>query len=163
MARPNWTRGLSFTLDWQTGMPRRVLDTWEENIKFLDSLLVNHKLTLYQAFIHWHKDPDIVHYCGVTYLDEKRMAFCSGNDKETMLHEVAHLQYGISDHNERWADRLITLHRKYLKGSELKRADGDLAHDYTNAAKAFKKRFGTVPKRVKHRRRASVEELPETP
>ena len=161
MARPNWTRGLSFALDWQTGLPRRVLDTWEDNIKFLDQLVKEHNLTLYQVFIHWHKDPDVVHYCGVTYIDEKRMAFCSGNDKETMLHEIAHLQYGIPDHNEKWADRLITLHEKYLKGMDLKRAHGDLASDYSNAAKAFKRRFGTVPKRIKRKRSKTVEDATE--
>jgi methylphosphotriester-DNA--protein-cysteine methyltransferase len=75
-----------------------------------------------------------------------------------MLHEIAHLDYGVPDHNEKWADRLITLHEQYLKGTELKRAHGELANDYSNAAKAFKRRFGAVPKRIQRRRNKSVED-----
>jgi hypothetical protein len=138
-------------------MPSRVLATWEENVRFLDHILKSYQLDLFQIYLHWHKDPDLSHYCGVTYIDEKRMAFCTGNDKETMLHEVAHLKYGVPDHNEKWANHLIDLHHAHLKGVDLKKADAELVRDYKNAEKAYKKRFGTLPGPVKRKPRASVD------
>lgn len=150
--RPSWTKQLSFAVDWERGIPSPALATWESSLRFLNTLIKDHDLSLHHVFIHWHKDPEITHYCGVTYLDEKRMAFCSGNDKETMLHEVAHLQYGKSEHDEKWADLLFTLHHKYLKGAELRAADAALVKDYKQAEKAYKKRFGELPKPVKRRR-----------
>jgi hypothetical protein len=140
MPKPAWSKGLSFAFDVERGMPKRVVDTWRESIEFLDTLIRERNLELYHVFLHWHADPDIAHYCGVTYIDEKRMAFCSGNDKETMLHEVAHLQYKAQPHDEVWAEHLFALHAEYLDGSALEKADADLIKDYKAAAKVFKRR-----------------------
>jgi hypothetical protein len=95
----------------------------------------------------------------VTYIDEKRMAFCSGNDKSTMLHELAHLQYGLHEHDTKWAGKLIDLHEKYLNGKEREKADSDLVKDYKAAAKVMKRRKPTpspmMAKTTKNRRRGS--------
>lgn len=120
-------------------MPKRVVATWEESITFLDQVVKERGLDLYHVFIHWHADPDTAHYCGVTYIDEKRMAFCQGNDKETMLHEIAHLQYKLQAHDEQWAERLIDLHHAYLSGERLEKANADLGRDYRSAAKVLKR------------------------
>jgi hypothetical protein len=140
MAKPTWSKGLSFALSVQKGMPPRILATWEESILFLDQLIREHKLDLYHVYIHWHEDPELTHYCGVTYIDDKRMAFCSGNDKETMLHEIAHLEYKETEHNEIWAGKLIDLHEKYLTGKALEKANADLSKDYKAAERVFKRR-----------------------
>ena len=157
MTRPNWTKSFSFTLDWQAGMPGRALVQWEESLKFLNEVLKTYKVPLIHVYLHWHKDPDVAHYCGITYIDEKRMAFCQGNDKDTMLHEVAHVLMNYPEHDEKWANRLIDLHHAHLKGSELKKADAELVKDYGTAAKAYKKRFGKLPGPVKKKARSTVE------
>jgi hypothetical protein len=158
MTRPKWTKSFLFHLDWGTGMPIKALTLWETNLRFLEELLKAHKLDLVQVFIHWHKDPDEIHYCGVTWMDERRMAFCAGNDKETMLHEVAHLMMMYPEHDELWADQLLVLHKQHLKANELKKADAELCRDYTAAAKAYKKRYKKdPPKRVKKHPRNTVE------
>lgn len=156
MARPKWTKSLSFQVDWGTGMPPKAVAMWESNLRFLEDLLQKYKLDLVQAYVHWHKDPDEVHYCGVTWLDEKRMAFCSGNDKETMLHEIAHLITMYPEHDEKWADQLLVLHKENLKGTELRKADSELCKDYSAAAKAYKKRYKKDPPKYVRRKRSTL-------
>ncbi len=123
--RPKWTKSFNFQLDWGTGMPIKALNLWENNLRFLEELLKKYKLDLVQVYIHWHKDPDEIHYCGVTWMDERRMAFCAGNDKETMLHEVAHLMMMYPEHDELWSDQLLTLHKDNLTAKELRVADAE--------------------------------------
>lgn len=161
MARPKWTSSFKFHLDWGTGMPKKALNMWEPNMRFLQELLDKYNIDLVQVYLHWHKDPDEVHYCGVTWLDEKRMAFCSGNDKETMLHEVAHMMQGYPEHDETWADQLLQIHNENLKGHELRKADSELCKEYSAAAKAYKKRYKKdPPKFVRKRRTTIVEQEP---
>ncbi len=133
MTRPKWTKSFNFQLDWGTGMPVKALNLWEKNLRFLEELLKKYKLDLVQVYIHWHKDPDEIHYCGVTWMDERRMAFCAGNDKETMLHEVAHLIMLYPEHDELWSDQLLTLHKDNLKGLELRKADAELCKPIRSA------------------------------
>lgn len=158
MKRPQWTKQLMFSVSWGPGIPKAALDMWEENLKFLNELLVKNSISLVHVYLHWHNDPDLIHYCGVTYLDEKRMAFCQGNDKETMLHEVAHLMVKFPEHNEKWADVLLQLHAKYLKGTELRNADAELCKDYTKAVNAYRERYKKEPPKSRKRRRATEEE-----
>jgi hypothetical protein len=153
MPKPTWSKGLSFALDIERGMPKRVLDTWKDSIEFLDTLVRERELDLYHVFIHWHADPDTAHYCGVTYIDEKRMAFCSGNDKETMLHEVAHLQYKAQPHDEVWAEHLINLHQEYLDGPALDKANHDLSRDYKAASRVLKRMTDGAPKEKPRRKK----------
>jgi len=160
VTRPKWTKSFIFQLDWGTGMPIKALNLWENNLRFLEELLKKYKLDLVQVFIHWHKDPDEIHYCGVTWMDERRMAFCAGNDKETMLHEVAHLIMLYPEHDELWSDQLLTLHKDNLTAKELRVADAELCKDYTAAAKAYKKRYGKEPPKVVKRRRNSAVDEP---
>jgi hypothetical protein len=156
-SKPSWAKSFSFTLDFERGMPGRILVTWEDSLRFLDNILRERKVQLYHVFVHWHPDPDLTHYCGVTYIDERRMAFCSGNDKSTMLHELAHLEYGLHEHDAKWAGKLIDLHQKYLTGKELEKADSDLVKDYKAAAKVMKRRKArteaSTPKRHRQRHR----------
>jgi hypothetical protein len=146
MPKPTWSKTLSFALDIERGMPKRIIDTWKDSVEFLDRLVRERSLDLYHVFIHWHPDPDAAHYCGVTYIDEKRMAFCSGNDRGTMLHEVAHLQYKAQPHDEVWAEHLINLHNEYLEGSELEKANLELVRDYRAAGRVLKRMTTDGPK-----------------
>jgi hypothetical protein len=163
MVRPKWTKSFFFQLDYGAGMPAKALNMWKKNLDFLQELLIKYNLDLVQVYIHWHKDPDEIHYCGVTWMDEKRMAFCSGNDKETMLHEVAHLIAMYPEHDEKWADQLLILHQENLKGSDLRKADSELCKDYSAAAKAYKKRYKKDPPKFVRRKRSSlVDPTPRT-
>ena len=156
MTRPKWTKSFMFHLDWGTGMPGKALSLWEDNLKFLEGLLQKYKLDLIQVYLHWHKDPDEIHYCGVTWLDERRMAFCAGNDKETMLHEVAHVMMMYPEHDEAWANQLLSLHKDNLTAQELRKADSELCKDYSAAAKAYRKRYSKEPPKLARKRRVTV-------
>ena len=153
MPKPSWSKDLSFVVDIERGMPARILVSWEAAIRFLDTTLKDQSLELYHVYVHWHADPDLQHYCGVTYLDDKRMAFCSGNDRETMLHEIAHLKYGSTEHDDKWAAILFALHKKYLKGKEREKADAELAKDYKSGARVLKRQ--QRPKTLVKRTRSS--------
>ena len=156
MTRPKWTKSFMFHLDWGTGMPGKALSLWEDNLKFLEGLLQKYKLDLIQVYLHWHKDPDEIHYCGVTWLDERRMAFCAGNDKETMLHEVAHVMMMYPEHDEAWANQSLSLHKDNLTAQELRKADSELCKDYSAAAKAYRKRYSKEPPKLARKRRVTV-------
>ena len=74
--------------------------------------------------------------------------FCGGQDRETALHEIAHL-ITKEGHSRIWAVALMALHRRYLSPDRCHRADRVLAMEYRSARPLYLERYGSAAPRLK--------------
>ncbi len=121
--------------------PESEVRRWYPILRFLKRVAAAEKIEVRTVALHAHAPGTVSCYDGETDFDEKRIDLCSGQDKETVLHELAHLE---SDdyHGKRWSMSLMHLHQKYLPKARCEHADRVLAIEYRAARPLFRERYG---------------------
>lgn len=145
---PAWATKLSFELRPTPGFERAAWILWKPTLTLLDLVNKEKKLKLSWVRIHSHlgakKSPS--HAMGWAD-DESRTMFLCHFDKETMLHEAAHL-ITIGSHTDRWAKTLFDLYDLYLPKKQARKAQDEMGR-YLSGRRVYLKKFGSrAPKHV---------------
>lgn len=121
--------------------PAAQVAKWRPIISFLRRVAAAEKITVNAIILHAHPTGTIGCYDGEADFDEATISLCSGQDKETVLHELAHLS---SDdyHGKKWSTELMRLHSKYLSPKKALHADRVLAIEYRSARPLFFTKYG---------------------
>lgn len=121
--------------------PAAQVAKWRPYISFLRRVAAAEKIHVNAIILHAHPTGTIGCYDGEADFDEATISLCSGQDKETILHELAHLS---SDdyHGKKWATELMQLHSKYLSPKKALHADRVLAIEYRSARPLFFSKYG---------------------
>lgn len=119
-------------------------------------------IDLREIRLHAHARGSIACYDAQASWEDHFVEFCGGQNRETALHELAHLI--VEDyHSKTWAVCLMALHRTYLPPARARRADRVLAMEYRSARPLYLARYGhSAPKKSEepparkcHRRKTS--------
>lgn len=121
--------------------PAEQVRKWQPILRFLARVSNAEGIEVRAVALHNHPEGTVACYDGETDFDEKRIDLCGGQDRETVLHELAHLE---SDdyHGKRWASSLMHLHGKYLSPKRAAHADRVLAIEYRAARPLFRLKYG---------------------
>jgi len=121
--------------------PVEKVDAWKPTIAFLERVSEAEKIRVEAVILHSHPEGSLGCYDGEADFDEYTVTLCSGQDKETILHELAHL--AVSDwHSRKWAAETMRLHSKYLSPRKALHADRVLAIEYRSARPLFALKYG---------------------
>lgn len=121
--------------------PVEKVDAWKPTIAFLERVSEAESIRVEAVILHSHPDGSIGCYDGEADFDEYTVSLCSGQDKETILHELAHLS--VNDyHSRKWAIETMRLHSKYLSAKKALHADRVLAIEYRSARPLFAVKYG---------------------
>jgi hypothetical protein len=121
--------------------PVEKVDAWKPTIAFLERVAEAEAIRVEAVILHSHPDGSIGCYDGEADFDGYTVTLCSGQDKETILHELAHLS--VNDyHSRKWAIETMRLHSKYLSPKKALHADRVLAIEYRSARPVFAVKYG---------------------
>ena len=121
--------------------PAAQVAKWRPTIAFLRRVAAAEKIHVTAIILHAHPAGTIGCYDGEADFDEATIALCSGQDKETVLHELAHLSSN-DYHGKKWATEVMRLHSKYLPKAKALHADRVLAIEYRSARPLFAAKYG---------------------
>jgi hypothetical protein len=121
--------------------PAEKVDAWKPTIAFLERVAEAEKIRVEAVILHSHPEGSLGCFDGEADFDEYTVTLCSGQDKETILHELAHLS--VNDyHSRKWAIETMRLHSKYLSPKKALHADRVLAIEYRSARPLFAAKYG---------------------
>ena len=145
---PTWAIALSFELRPTPGFDRAAWVLWKPTLESLDRVNREKKLKLQWVRIHSHlgvkKSP--THAMGWADKEEKTMFLCHF-DKETMLHEAAHI-LTIGSHSDKWAKTLFNLYEEYLPAKQSRKAQDEMGR-YLSGRRVYLKKYGVkAPKHL---------------
>lgn len=143
---PAWAKRLSFEVRPVEPFQDESWPLWKPTLQLLDRIVREKRWKLHWVKIHSHlgakRSPR--HSQAWVDKDTDTMMLCNF-DKETMLHEVAHLPKD-DGHSDVWARRLWKLQENYLSAREMKSAHLEMTR-YLSGRRLFKKKLGIVPEK----------------
>ena len=123
------------------GKPEDQVERWRATIRFLERVAKAEGINVAAVQLHNHPIGSRACYDGEADFDESVIALCSGQDRETVLHELAHLQTQTW-HKRSWAQALFRLHARWLSPRKCAKADRALARDYPKARRVYRAKYG---------------------
>jgi len=123
------------------GKPEDQVARWRPTIRFLERVAKAEGINVAAVQLHNHPPGSRACYDGEADFDESLITLCGGQDRETVLHELAHLQTQTW-HKRSWALALVRLHERWLSPRKCARADRSLAHDYPKARRVYRAKYG---------------------
>lgn len=123
------------------GKPEDQVERWRPTIRFLERVAKAEGINVAAVQLHNHPIGSRSCYDGEADFDESVIALCSGQDRETVLHELAHLQTQTW-HKRSWAQALFRLHERWLSPRKCAKADRALARDYPKARRVYRAKYG---------------------
>jgi hypothetical protein len=141
---PVWVTKLSFEVRPVPGFQKQAWPLWKPTLQLMDRVLRDKRWKLNWVRIHSHLGAKTspAHSQAWVDKDTDTMMLCHF-DKETMLHEVAHLPKDDA-HSDAWAKRLWSLQNEYLSAREAKLAQIELTR-YRSGIRLWRKTNGTKP------------------
>ncbi len=118
------------------GAPRSFKLAWGSPIEWMLSVAAEEQIIVKEIVVHWHKEL-YGRKCplGEADAETKSIMLCTHvYDKDTMLHELAHLG-SIGVHGTNWSERFIGMINKYMSDRERDIALFMAGRDYRNVAK----------------------------
>jgi len=144
METPNWVTKLSFEVQTEKNFQQEAWALWRPTLQLLNKVLLEKKWKLNWVRIHSHlgakRSP--AHSQAWVDKDTDTMMLCHF-DKETMLHEIAHLPKD-DGHSDAWAKRLWSLQDDYLNKTQAKAAHLEITR-YLSGRRLYIKKFGVKP------------------
>lgn len=141
---PLWATRLSFEVRPVPGFQPEAWEIWKPTLVLLERVLIEQKWKLNWVRIHSHlgakKSPR--HSMAWVDKDTDTMLLCHF-DKDTMLHEIAHLPKDDA-HSDAWALRLWKLQDRYLSKKEAAQAHLELTR-YLSGKRLYKKFIDAKP------------------
>jgi hypothetical protein len=141
---PLWATQLSFEVRPVPGFQKEAWDIWKPTLLLLEKVLSDKNWKLEWVRIHSHlgvtRSPR--HSMAWVDKDTNTMLLCHF-DKETMLHEIAHLPKDDA-HSDAWAKRLWDLQETYLNKKEAAAGQLELTR-YLSGRRLYIKKFGEKP------------------
>lgn len=143
---PAWAKKLSFEVRPDVGFEPEAWPLWKPTLVLLDRIVRDKKWRLHWVKIHSHlgakRSPR--HSQAWVDKDTDTMMLCHF-DKETMLHEVAHLPKD-DGHSDVWARRLWKLQEDYLPAAKARTAHLEITR-YLSGRRLYLKRLGVKPEK----------------
>ena len=141
---PIWVTKLSFEVRPVPGFQPDAWPLWKPTLQLMDRVLREKKWKLVWVRVHSHLGVKTSPNHSQAWVDKDTdtMMLCHF-DKETMLHEVAHLPKDDA-HSDVWARRLWKLQSEYLTPREAKRAHLELTR-YRAGVRLWAKTYGSKP------------------
>jgi hypothetical protein len=122
------------------GKPEAATKRWSPVVAFTKRVAKAEGINLQEIRLHYHPTATIACFDAEASWEEQWVAFCGGQNRETALHELAHLV--VEDyHSKAWAVALMALHRAYLPPTRCRRADRVLAIEYRAARPLYAARY----------------------
>lgn len=153
MEVPKWVSKLSFEVRTEQNFEAEAWALWRPTLQLLNRILLDKKWKLNWVRIHSHlgakRSP--AHSQAWVDKDTDTMMLCHF-DKETMLHEIAHLPKD-DGHSDAWAKRLWLLQEDYLGKSQAKNAHLEITR-YLSGRRLYEKKLGVKP--PKHEDQVSI-------
>lgn len=144
MQTPSWVAKLSFEVRPDAGFQPEAWPLWKPTLQLADKIVRAKKWKLNWVRIHSHigakRSP--LHSQAWVDKDTDTMLLCH-YDKETMLHELAHLPKD-DGHSDVWARRLWKLQEDYLPKKNLPYAQLELTR-YLSGRRLYLKKHGVKP------------------
>jgi hypothetical protein len=124
--------------------PEAATRRWSPVLAFTKRVAKAERIVLDEIRLHHHPKGSIACFDAEASWEDHWIAFCGGQNRETALHELAHLV--VEDyHSKAWAIALMALHRAYLPPARCRRADRVLAIEYRSARPLYAARYGENP------------------
>jgi hypothetical protein len=124
--------------------PDTAVRRWSSVLAFTKRVAKAERIVLDEIRLHHHPKGSIACFDAEASWEDHWIAFCGGQNRETALHELAHLV--VEDyHSKTWATALMALHRAYLPPARCRRADRVLAIEYRSARPLYAARYGENP------------------
>jgi hypothetical protein len=124
--------------------PEAATRRWSPVLAFAKRVAKAERINLEEIRLHHHPKGSIACFDAEASWEDHWIAFCGGQNRETALHELAHLV--VEDyHSKTWAVALMALHRAYLPPARCRRADRVLAMEYRSARPLYAARYGENP------------------
>lgn len=146
MLVPSWVSKLSFDVNTDKNFQEEAWVLWRPTLQLLDKVIKAKRWKLNWVRIHSHlgvkRSPR--HSQAWVDKDTDTMMLCHF-DKETMLHEIAHLPKD-DGHSDAWAKRLWDLQDKFLSKKDAAEAHLELTR-YLSGRRIYIKKFGVKPPR----------------
>lgn len=146
MQVPSWVSKLSFDVKTDKNFQEEAWVLWRPTLQLLDKVIKAKRWKLNWVRIHSHlgvkRSPR--HSQAWVDKDTDTMMLCHF-DKETMLHEIAHLPKD-DGHSDAWAKRLWDLQDKFLSKKDAAEAHLELTR-YLSGRRIYIKKFGVKPPR----------------
>lgn len=121
--------------------PEAATRLWSPVIAFTRRVAKAEGINLEEIHLHHHPKGATACYDAEASWEDHWIAFCGGQNRETVLHELAHLI--VEDyHSKAWATATMALHRAYLPPARCRRADRVLAMEYRSARPVYAARYG---------------------
>lgn len=121
--------------------PLQSVEKWLPIFDYLVKVAKAEGIPVKEMRVHSHPAGTYACWDAEADFDEMSVTFCGGQDRETVLHELAHLL--VEDHHTRvWAQELFRMHRLYLPKHRVARADRAVARDYQKGMSLYKEVYG---------------------
>lgn len=126
---------------------------WQPTLRFLQRVVDGEHVRLDAVHLHHHpRRPDgsrpVACYCGEADWEFHTLTLCGGQDRLTVLHEVAHLI--VEDyHTVIWSAEVMRLHRVWLPADDVQHADRLLAMEYRKARSLYRSVYGASAPRMR--------------
>lgn len=132
--------------------PAESVAKWRPILQYLQHVASVESVRVDEVRLHHHanrsrKRPALACYAAEADWDHHTIDLCGGQDKATVLHEIAHL-LTEEHHTRRWSAVLMRLHRQYLPPRKVQRADRMLAMEYPKARPLYRERYGAPAPRI---------------
>jgi hypothetical protein len=129
--------------------PADAVKRWTPVIAFTRRIAKMEKVHIDEIRLHSHPiGAEACYDAEASWEDRAVIEFCGGQNRETALHELAHL-ITKEGHSRIWAFALMALHRRYLSPERCGRADRVLAMEYRSARPLYLERYGSAAPRIK--------------
>lgn len=118
------------------GAPKSFRLLWSGPLDWMLSVAMSEGIIVKTINVHWHKEL-YGRKCplGEADAENKSIMLCTHiYDKDTILHELAHLD-SIGVHSQSWANRFLNLISAHLEDKELEVARFMAGRDYKEVAK----------------------------
>ncbi|MFM6971837.1 MAG: hypothetical protein ACKOWH_04545 [Rhodoluna sp.] len=143
---PAWAKKFSFEVRPVEPFQDSAWQLWKPTLQLLDRIVTDKRWKLHWVKIHSHvgakRSPR--HSQAWVDKDTDTMMLCHF-DRETMLHEVAHLPKD-DGHSDVWARRLWKLQQDYLPKREIKSAQLEMTR-YLSGRRLYRKKIGVAPEK----------------
>jgi hypothetical protein len=109
----------SVKFSFSAGTPQKVKTFWGESIEWMKEVFAAEDIAVKRVLIHFH-DSTKKNKCPLGEADGEEFMLCtSPYDKDTILHELAHV-CTPGTHSREWANQYLMLVDKYLDGESYK-------------------------------------------
>lgn len=128
---------------------------WQPILRYLQRVVDGEHVRLDTVYLHHHpRRPDgsrqVACFCGEADWQDHTLTLCGGQDRITILHEIAHMI--VEDHHTAiWSAETMRLHRVWLPADQVQHADRLLAIEYRKARGLYRSVYGAPAPRLRGR------------